>query len=397
MVGSRVRIVNARFASIIQSMKKPSKAHRRDFLLGRSALSAAQQKADEVLGTPEPTSPAEAGKVAARHYLLEFSHRAMACDFQVLLPPDAQPEGPEWALEALDYLEELEDRWSVYRDHSLMSLVNRNACERPVPVDEELFTLLSLGKQLYERTEGAFDMTSGPLTKAWGFYRQEGRMPEEEELQKALEKVGTPWVELDASNQTVRYSRPGIDINLGGIGKGYAIDLCVDRLGWNGLRDYLFHGGLSSVVARGNRHPRPESEDQAEEPPQPSGWTVGVLHPIWPGKRLLEVQLHHQALGTSGTSRQHFYHQGKRYGHIFDPRTGMPAGGVYSSTVIAPTAVEADALATALYVMGPEKAAQFCDKNPEIGLIMISPGRTRQDINLQTFNLPDEKWVRLMD
>ena len=91
------------------------------------------------------------------------------------------------------------------------------------------------------------------------------------------------------------------------------------------------------------------------------------------------------------------YNQGKRYGHIFDPRTGMPAGGVYSSTVIAPTAVEADALATALYVMGPEKAAQFCDKNPEIGLIMISPGRTRQDINLQTFNLPDEKWVRLMD
>lgn len=377
-------------------MKKPSKAHRRDFLLGRSALSAAQEKTEELLGPSAPPSPAEAGKVAARHFLLEFSHRAMACDFQVLLPPDTQPEGPEWSLEALDYLEELEDRWSVYRDHSLMSLVNRCAAEQPVPVDEELFTLLNLGKQLYERTEGAFDMTSGPLIKAWGFYRQEGRMPEDKELQEALERVGTPWVELDASNRTVRYTRPGIDINLGGIGKGYAIDLCVDRLSWNGLNDYLFHGGLSSVVARGHRHPQPAS-DEASTSTVPQGWTVGVLHPIWPGKRLLEVQLHHQALGTSGTSRQHFYHQGKRYGHIFDPRTGQPAGGVYSSTVIAPTAVEADALATALYVMGPEKAAQFCEANPDIGLIMVSPGRTRQDITLHTFNLPDDKWIRLMD
>ena len=373
-------------------MSKPSR-HRRDFILGRSAISAAREKADKILEASAPPPPAESGRVTADHFLLEFSHRAMACDFQVLLPQDTIPEGPEWALEALDYLEELEDRWSVYREHSSMSLVNRCASDRPVPVDEDLFSLLRLGTQLSERTGGAFDMTSGPLTKAWGFFRQSGEMPDEQKLRHAIETVGTQWVDLDESNRTVSYRKPGVDINLGGIGKGYAIDLCVERLSWNGLGDYLFHGGLSSVVARGNRHPNREPEDQQCS----AGWKVGVLHPVWPGKRLLEVRLDNEALGTSGTSRQHFYHQGKRYGHIFDPRTGKPAEGVYSSTVIAPTAAEGDALATALYVMGPEESKKFCEANTEIAMIMITPGRTRQDIEIHTCNLPEDKWVRLMD
>lgn len=313
----------------------------------------------------------------------------MGCQFEILLNPSPPSCGPDAAVDALEFLEELEARWSVYRPYSEVTRLNQLAFEQPVPLADDLFEMLRLGIQIWQDTQGAFDLTAGPLSKAWGFFRREGVFPTPQQRAQALKSVGSQWLELNDQHRSLKYLQPDMEINLGGIGKGYALDLAADRLGWNGVPDFLFHGGQSSVIARGQRQNITDVGKQ--------GWVVGLTHPVWPGRRLLEVQLLNQALGTSGTSRQHFYHEGKRYGHIFDPRTGEPACGVYSATVIADSAATADALATAFYVMGVDDAVSFCESRPDISLIMVTPTEKRQQIRLVTVNLKEDRWTRLMD
>ena len=119
-------------------------------------------------------------------------------------------------------------------------------------------------------------------------------------------------------------------------------------------------------------------------------WKVGLIHPLHPDKRIAEIILNGNALGTSGTARQSFYHQGKRYGHIIDPRNGLPSEGVFSATAIAPTAAEADALATAFYVMGGAASVEFCKRHPEYSCIVLSPGKAGQ-IKIDQQGLTEEQ------
>lgn len=363
-----------------EEMTNDQTGSRRDFLFGRAAIRAVRGASEERADTNEhsfvPLRDSET-------WLLEFTRQAMACRWQVLLNSDGPTSGPEAAVESLEYLETLEDRWSVYREHSLMSSVNRLASVQPIAVDEQLFELLETGLQLHAWTDGAFDMTSGPLTKAWGFFRREGIFPTPEDLQQALACVGSQFVQLEPQSRSVRYLRPGVEINLGGIGKGFALDLCVARMREWGVGDFLFHGGQSSVVARGRR----TGTSHASE-----GWRVGLSHPIWPGVRLAEFLLKNEALGTSGTGRQYFYHRGKRYGHIFDPRSGLPTDSILSATVIAPTAIEADALATACHVMGPEKSIAFLESRPQYAGLLVLPGKTREQVDLLPIGLADDRW-----
>lgn len=368
-------------AAYTEGMGADNKGSRRDFLFGRAAIRAVRGKVD---ASTEPL-PLLGGEERRRDaWLLEFTRNAMACQWQVLLRGDVPSIGGEAAVDSLEYLETLEDQWSVYRDHSLMSRVNRVAATEKVIVDELLFELLELGLRLHAETQGAFDMTAGPLTKAWGFYRREGIYPSSEELAKALSIVGSQYVELEQASRSVRYRKPGIEINLGGIGKGFALDLCVARLKAWGVNDFLFHGGQSSVVARGHRNDEGKAKEQ--------GWLVGLSHPVWPGVRLAEFNLRNEALGTSGTGRQFFYHQGKRYGHILDPRTGLPTDSILSATVIAPTAAEADALATACHVLGPEKGVEFLEAHPQYAGLLVLQGKTREQVDLLPVGLSEDRW-----
>ena len=122
---------------------------------------------------------------------------------------------------------------------------------------------------------------------------------------------------------------------------------------------------------------------------------IGLRHPIWPEKYLAEIYLCDQALGTSGTARQAFIHQGKRYGHIINPKTGMPSEGILSSTVLAPTAAEADALATSFYVMGVEKSLDFCEQHSQYAAIIVCPGKKPGTIEVHTTGLEDDDWELL--
>lgn len=349
------------------------KSSRRDFLAGKGAR---QALADFAAGTaPETLAIGEPAERPAPP-LLHVSREAMACEFAIFFDPVRYPSGADVSVAALDLVTALEDQMTVYRETSEVSRLNTIASFRPVEVEAGLFELFVRAINLSAQTGGAFDVTAGQLTKTWGFYRRQGRMPGAEEIVEALATVGYESLQLDAEKRTAQFLKPGMELNLGAIGKGYALDQAADLLQAKGLSDCLLHGGNSSVLARGHRHG------------DSGGWTVALKHPLKPNERLGEFVLHNQALGTSGSGSQYFHHAGKRYGHIIDPRTGWPVEQILSSTVIAPSAAEADALATALYVMSLEESAKLLQQRPNVSALLITHGKRAGQIELHPFNMP---------
>jgi thiamine biosynthesis lipoprotein len=285
---------------------------------------------------------------------------AMACDFSVILNP-GQRSHVMLASDALSLVHELEAQLSVYRSDSELSRLNARAASEPVAVEPLLFALLCASLDLAERTGGCFDPTTGPLIALWRDCRREQRVPTQAEIDAVRERCGAKLVRTDASAKTIAFERPGMELNLGGIGKGYALDRAAAVLEENGLSEFLLHGGYSSVLARGDHHGL-------------GGWPVGIMNPLFPQERFATILLQNADLSTSGSSIQYFRHQGRRYGHILDPRTGWPAPEALSVTVVAPTAAEADALSTAFFVMGVEKAREYCDNvGRGIGAILFRP------------------------
>jgi thiamine biosynthesis lipoprotein len=366
-------------------MTTPRRSNRREFLKGRAARDAVEDFADG-LKSQRPPSGEPVAESKPSTYLLELARDAMAVEFQVLLNAGEHGQAPESAVAALDLVEQLEAQMTVYRDTSEVSRLNARAFEQPVVVEPRLFKLLQLAQQIAEATGGAYDMTSGPLSKVWGFYRRQGRMPSDEEVAQARERVGYQKLVLDDANNALRFLQAGMELNLGGIGKGHALDRMSELLLLDGVGDFLLHGGHSSVLARGSR--AGATEDQP-------GWTVGLAHPLRPEERLAEFRLHNRALGTSGSGTQFFHYQGKRYGHILDPRSGRPAEGILSSTVIAPSAAEADALSTAFYVGGLELAQRYCESHAEIAAVLVTTQQKVGQLQLEVINLADDQWRRL--
>ena len=185
-------------------------------------------------------------------------------------------------------------------------------------------------------------------------------------------------VELDAAGRRVRFTRPGVEINPGAIGKGWAIDAAMSRLRDAGVHSALVHGGQSSVRAAGIQGPAT---------PGRRGWRVGLAHPLRPGRRLATFTLVDRAIGTSGSGTQFFIDRGRRLGHILDPRTGRPAEGVHCATVVAPSAADADALATALYVLGRDGLARIAPRGGPIGAVLVVPD-DGAGVRVVTANLP---------
>src|SRR5690606_28587970 len=161
--------------------------------------------------------------------------------------------------------------------------------------------------------------------------------------------------------QEVAFTSDGVEINLNSIGKGYALDRAAELLVEARSCDFIFHGGRSTLVAQGSNSLEPRG-----------GWKAGLRHPLRPQLRIAEFTLRDEALSTSGSATQFFQHRGRSYGHLIDPRTGWPANGLHSATVIAPTGAEADALSTAFYIMGPDAVAQYCATHPNIRALLVA-------------------------
>jgi thiamine biosynthesis lipoprotein len=341
--------------------------HRRDFLHPRRLAKTAADVLGAVQDQPRPR------KVAPEIALLRFARQAMATTFEVFLP-FGMPDALEIASNALDEINRLEDQLTVYHDHSEVSRLNRLAFQAAQPVEGRLFALLRRAAELHRQSDGAFDITTGALTRAWGFYRRRGQLPTPEQLREARERVGMQNVVLDADRQSVRYLRPGLEINLGSIGKGYALDRAATILRQqHGITAGLLHGGSSSIFAIGG-------------PAAGHGWAVGVRHP-WTRARLAILHIRDRAVGTSAATHQHFDYNGRKLGHILDPRTGWPAEGIASATAIASTAADADALATAFFIRGMEFTRAYCAAHPDTSAVLLADGADRPII----FGLaPDE-------
>ncbi len=364
-------------------MPENPSSNRREFLRGgalREEVAHAGATAGEALlqGLRGGT-----GKLAERRAAprggdtLRLETRAMACQFSVITNPGEHAN--VWvASEALELVHELEQLMTVYRHDSEMSRVNREAREQPAVADSRLFGLLRTCKELAEETGGAFDATSGPLIALWRAAREENRIPTDNEIAECLERVGMSHVELDAEAETVRFDQADVELNLGGIGKGFALDRMAEQLLENGLGKFLLHGGRSSVLARGDHN-------------SVGGWPVGIGNPLFTDRRLGTLLLRDQALSTSGSNIQYFRHQGQRYGHILDPRTGWPVEGQLSVTVVAESAAVADALSTAFFVLGVEKAAACCHHLPGVGAILTPQPESSRRVRPVVIGISDEQ------
>lgn len=372
-------------------MKPDRESSRREFLRGHALVGSLTNEGPT--DAPKPTG-----------YLEQYTKTAMACRFEILLNRRQFKSGPQAVADGFELLDLLEDQLSIYRDHSEVSQLNRSAQSQSTPVETLLFHLLKLAQELHESTGGAFDITSSSLTKLWGFDNRDGAVPDPELIEETLRQVGSKHLSLDPARETVSFSNPALQINLGGIGKGYAIDRMAQLFAEREIKDFIVHGGQSSVLARGNQDdfsndeiagsPDP-STASSENQPKDTGWTVGLSHPTVPDFRLAEFKLRNQALGTSGTGRQGFFHKGKRYGHIIDPRTGWPTDHVLSSTVISPSAALSDALATAFFVMELNEVEAYCEAHSDVSALLVVPGKTKGQIELEWFNLDDDQWRRL--
>jgi len=349
-------------------------ANRREFLTGKSLLkqvaAAGDALADELLADDSVASPFHAGPT------IRLGSRAMACEFDVIFNPHTAG-GLAIASEVLTLVDQLEDQMTVYRDESELSRLNRLASHQPVPVEPRLFELLQRAKSLAEDTGGAFDPTSGPLVALWNRCKQELRLPTESELAETLASCGIRHLEFHPEDSCLAYTHPAVSLNLGAIGKGYALDRSAELLDQSGFQDWLIHGGQSSILARGKHLDRP-------------GWPVGIRNPQMPERLIATLLLKDRGMATSGSGTKFFRLAGNRYGHIIDPRTGLPAEGMLSVTVMTPDAASADALSTAFFVLGVEKSLEFCHNHGQIQAILVplpDPGRRLQPL---VFGLPPE-------
>jgi thiamine biosynthesis lipoprotein len=297
-------------------------------------------------------------------YWIRVHRRAMACRFEITLASQDARQVPA-AREALNEIDRIEDQLSVFRESSVISHVNRSAGAGAVEIDDTLLALLGRCGDLHRATGGAFDVTSTPLSRCWGFLAREGRVPPREAIEVARERVGFDAVDLDRANHTVRFIRPGLELNLGAIGKGYALDRVAVGMRAGGVTDALLSAGCSSLLAVGGRD---------------AGWYIEVVSPPRRDRdagadverTLAQVWLRDAAIGTSGAGEQFVITDGTRYGHVIDPRTGWPATGVLSASVIASNAADADALSTAFLVGGAELAERYCAEHPGV-MALVTP------------------------
>ena len=253
---------------------------------------------------------------------------------------------PAIAGEALDEIDRVDRLMSNYKPDSPLSRLNREAADGPVAVEPELLDFLAECLRWSRESDGAFDVTVGPLMKAWGFFRDDGRVPSDDELRRVLEVVGYRHVVLDRSTGTVRFDWPGVELDLGGIGKGYAVDRVVELLRRRGVTSALVNLGGSSIYGLG-------------APPGEDAWEIGIQDPRRSTRIALTVPLRDRALSVAGGYERFFEKGGLTYSHIMDPRTGRPVQGMLSVAVLSANATDGDALDDVLLVQGASNAGAF--------------------------------------
>lgn len=295
----------------------------------------------------DPVSPHRL--VAESFAMVALGRYLMGTRFEVVLADEGDPERLRAAGdEALDEVERIEGLLSLYHPDSVISELNAYGGQSWVRVPPDVFALLQRALALSRLTAGAFDITLLPLLRAWGFIGGTGHEADPADVAAARDLTGADRVELDVQADTVRFDRTGVGLDLGAVGKGYALDQAVAVLSEIGVRNALLHGGTSTVVALG-------------APDGDAAWNVAIRDPRTDGGILETVPIKDgKALSVSGAHGKAFTGpDGRVMGHVLDPRTGQPAQAAVVAAVVASDATSADALSTALLVLGREGATSL--------------------------------------
>ena len=282
----------------------------------------------------------------------------MGTRWEVVVPGDDRARLRGAAEEVLDEVERLEAQLSKFKYESEVYGINARAASEPVRVEPRLFNLLGRSLEISQATDGAFDLTVGPLLRAWGFVGGGGRLPEPEAVAAARELVGWELVELDDEASTVRFRREGVSLDLGAIGKGYAIDRSLVLMEDAGVDRALIHGGTSTVFGLG-------------APPEAEGWRIALRDPRGGEQDALgELLLRDRALSLSGPHNKSFRSGDRLYGHVLDPRTGEPTQGALLAAVGHNSATLTDALSTALLGLGADGLGILAAHYPDADLLV---------------------------
>lgn len=291
----------------------------------------------------------------------------MGCEFEVFAyGEDAMNLRP--AVEAaIEEILRVESLLSHYLPDSEICYLNAHASAQPVRVHPEVFELIARAIEISRDTQGAFDITLMPLIRCWGFFTGVGKIPDESALSDVLQCIGAHHIIIDHVSLTIGFAREGVQVHLGAVGKGYAVDKAIEVLRGAGVNAALVHGGHSSVRAYG-------------ELPNTGGWQLNLPHPLIPERSLGHLLLRDKAISTSSLTEQFFERNGKRYGHILDPRTGKPAeNNVLSVTVIADEATVSDALSTAFFVLGTEGAQAYIRRHHGVQALILRHHETEAE------------------
>jgi thiamine biosynthesis lipoprotein len=284
----------------------------------------------------------------------------MGTQFAVYLYARSEAEAGGVAGEVFDEVDRIEQELSNYRETSELSRIVREAALAPVTTDPETFGFLERSQHWSAVSDGAFDISVGPLMKAWGFFNHGGRIPSSEALEAIRPKVGYRNIELDPVNRTVHFRTAGVELDPGGIGKGFAVDAAVAILRARHVTAALVSAGSSTVYALGS-------------PPGRKGWSVVVPDGLPDHASISTVLLRDTSLSSANCSEKNFTAGGHLYCHIMDPRTLQPVEGRLHVSIIDPSATTSDALSNVLFVDRPVESLAFLERYaPEARALIVS-------------------------
>jgi FAD:protein FMN transferase len=290
--------------------------------------------------------------------LFSASHPAMGTDYSLYLYASSPEEADCVAVLVFQEIDRVEELLSNYRESSELSRINREATQHEVTTDPETFHFLETCMAWSEKSQGAFDISVGKVMKVWNFFGESGALPRQEELAAARDAVGWQKIHLDSARRTVRFLSPGIELDPGGIGKGYAVDRAVRVLRARYIPAALISAGNSTVYALG-------------APVGETGWKIQVPAASPEEGTISRVVLRDTSLSTANRSEKNFIHDGHLYGSIMNPQTLQPVEGMLQVTVISSSATNSDALSNALFVLGPEGRTQLLDQRRQDSALVI--------------------------
>jgi FAD:protein FMN transferase len=251
--------------------------------------------------------------------------------------------------EAFGAIAEVDRLMSNYRADSELTHINAAAARGPVVVSDPMLRILEAAQKVSADSNGAFDVTVGPLVRLWGFFDKRPHVPSAQELAAVRPLVGFRNLLVDAQQHAVRFVRPGVEIDLGGIAKGFAVEVAADVLRRRGLQGFIDAGGNQYMVGA---------------PPGKTQWTVGVKNPDGAGQLLGAIDVTEGSVSTSADDANFLVAAGRRYGHLLDPRSLTPSTMSLSATIVSRDGTLADALSKAAFVLGPKDGLALVDSYP---------------------------------